>query len=354
MALAVLAIVAVLGLAGVVLLRGNRARTGSLLVAAIAVGLIGADLVADLFTPKAMGAGIVKVSNPKEWLVPDAVLGYRPKANTKVDVRETFDGKPVFHHTYTILADQTRATPAAPTGADTYVFLGDSFMFGDGLGDDETVPSQFARLAGSSVRTVNLSASGYGPNHLVRAVEAGLVDQYKGAKLMAAVTWIIPDHLRRVTGDGSWLGSSPRYVLENGVPRFTGTFDEYRWSHPLEGARYLLGEWFAFINAIGQQQRQQAQADLFVALVVRLQTLVRERYGIPLLVIYSWPDQSSDDPLLVSIPGKLKAAGVKLMRVNDVTGGHDVSKLLIPHNGHPTAFQDRLIAAEVKRLLVGP
>ena len=58
MALAALAIVALLGLAGVVLLRGNRARTSSLLVAALAVGLIGADLVADLFAPKAMGAEI--------------------------------------------------------------------------------------------------------------------------------------------------------------------------------------------------------------------------------------------------------------------------------------------------------
>lgn len=354
MALAVLAIVALLGLGGVVLLRGNRARTGSLLIAALAIGAIGADLVADIFTPKAMGAGIVRVANPKDWLVPDAVLGYRPKANTKVDVRETFDGKPVFHHTYTILADQTRATLAAPQGADTYLFLGDSFMFGEGLADDETVPAQFARLAGASVRTVNFSASGYAPNHLVRAVEAGLLDQYKSAKLLAAVTWVIPDHLARVTGDGGWLGSSPRYALENGVPRFTGTFDEYRWRHPLEGLRYLLSEHLGFVKAIGQRQHQQEQADLFVALVVRLQALLRERFGIPLLVVYSWPDQASDDPLLTAIPGKLRAAGVKLMRVNDVTGGHDVSKLLIPHDGHPTAFQDGLIAAELKRLLIGP
>ena len=32
----------------------------------------------------------------------------------------------------------------------------------------------------------------------------------------AVVTWIIPAQLARVTGDGSWLGSSPRYVLEDG------------------------------------------------------------------------------------------------------------------------------------------
>ena len=91
----------------------------------------------------------------------------------------------------------------------------------------------------------------------MRAVEAGLLDSYKSPNLMAMVTWVIPDHLARVTGDGGWLGSSPRYVLENGVLRFTGTFDDYRWHHPIEGLRYLLGRQFAFVNAIGQQQRQQ-------------------------------------------------------------------------------------------------
>jgi hypothetical protein len=335
-------------------LRGNRARTAALMVSAIAVGLIGADLVADLFSPGAKGAGVVKTEVPKRWLVSDDVLGYRPRANTKVEARETFDGQPVFQHTYTITAEQTRATVEAPAGADSYIFLGDSFMFGQGLADGETVPSQFAKLAGSRVRTVNFSAPGYGPNHFVRAVEAGLLDKYKVSGLMAVVTWIIPEHLARVTGDGGWLGSSPRYVLENGVPHFTGSFNEHRLYDPIAGARYYLGDWFGFVKAIGERQRQQEQADLFVALVVRLQALVRERLGVPLLVVYSWPDQATADPLIVALPGKLRAAGVQLMRVNDVTGGHDVAKLLIPHDGHPSSFQDGLIAAELKRLLVGP
>jgi hypothetical protein len=168
------------------------------------------------------------------------------------------------------------------------------------------------------------------------------------------VTWIIPDHLARVTGDGSWLGSSPRYVLENGVPRFTGTFNQHRLYDPLAGLRYYLGDWFGFVKAIGERQRQQEQADLFAALVVRLQVLVRERFGVPLIVVYSWPDQGSDDSLIVGLPARLRAQNVQLLRVNDFTSGHDISKLLIPHDGHPTAFQDSLIAGGLKRRLIGP
>ena len=71
------------------------------------------------------------------------MLGYEPLELT---------GKTVFDVTYTILPDRTRATPPAPVGADTYIFLGDSFMFGEGLADDDTLPSQFAREAGCAHR----------------------------------------------------------------------------------------------------------------------------------------------------------------------------------------------------------
>ena len=52
-------------------------------------------------------------------------------------------------------------------------------------------------------------------------MEAGTLVEWlvkPGDKVKAVVTWIIPDHLSRVTGDGGWLGASPRYVLEDGKP----------------------------------------------------------------------------------------------------------------------------------------
>ncbi len=111
----------------------------------------------------------------------------------------------------------------------------------------------------------------------------------------AVVTWIIPAQLARVTGDGSWLGSSPRYVLESGVLRHTGSFNEYRLFNPIAGARYLLGEQFAFVDAIGRKQRQDEQMELFVAIMARLQQYAREKFDAPLIVIYSWPDEQAKE-----------------------------------------------------------
>ena len=98
--------------------------------------------------------------------------------------------------------------------------------------DDETLPAQFATANDNKVRALNLSVPGNAPNHLVRAFEAGLLDRYAGQPVKAVVTWIIPAQLARITGDGSWLGSSPRYVLETACSRHTGSFNEYRLPIP--------------------------------------------------------------------------------------------------------------------------
>ena len=86
-------------------------------------------------------------------------------------------------------------------------------MFGQGLADDQNLSAQYARANDFKVRTVNFSAPGYGPNQFVRALEAGLLDHLAGGGVKAVVTWIIPDHLARVSGDSGWLGAAPRYVL---------------------------------------------------------------------------------------------------------------------------------------------
>jgi hypothetical protein len=349
-----------LGLAGVVLLRGNRWRTGALLAAALAVSLALLDGIAGILSPAPMGRGLVQTTDPRWWPPPDPILGFRPLPNTEVVATATFGPELIYRHTYHFDGSAARVTPAGPAGGDTYLFLGDSFVFGQGLVDDQSLAAQFARVNDYEVRTVNLGVPGYGPNHLVRAFEAGLLDRYADQSVKAVVSWIIPAHLARVTGDGSWLGTSPRYALENGVLRHTGTFNEYRWRHPLTGLKYLLGEQFLFVDAIGMRQRQEEQADLFVALMVRLQEQAREKFGAPLIIIYSWPDETSKDnygaasPFLVTVLNRLREAGIPLLSVDRLTHRIDVSLLLIPHDGHPTAYSYELIASELKRRLSAP
>ena len=55
---------ALLGLAGVVLLRGDRWRTGALFAAALAVSLALLDAIAGTLSPTPIGQGLVKTTDP--------------------------------------------------------------------------------------------------------------------------------------------------------------------------------------------------------------------------------------------------------------------------------------------------
>jgi hypothetical protein len=356
-------VAALLGLTGVVLFRGNRWRNGALLLGAVALGLALLDGFAGLLTPAPMGQGLVRTTDPRWWPPPDPIMGFRPLPNSEVVATASWDGETIYRRTYHFDGEAARVTPAAPANADTYLFLGDSFTFGQGLLDEEAVAAQFAKANDYKVRAVNLGVPGYGPNHLLRLFDSGLLERYAKQPVKAVVTWIIPAQLARVTGDGSWLGSSPRYVLENGVLRHTGSFNEYRLFNPIAGARYLLGEQFAFIDAIGRKQRQDEQIELFVAIMTRLQQYAREKFNAPLIVIYSWPDEHAKEgawggsvvtqPELVSVLSRLRRAGMQLIAVDRLTWMYDVSKILIPHDGHPNAFSNELIAGELKKRLTG-
>jgi hypothetical protein len=222
------------------------------------------------------------------------------------------------------------------------------------------LPWLFAEMGDGKVRTLNLSAPGNAPNHLVRAFEAGLLDRYAGQSVKAVVVWIIPAQLARTTGDGSWLGSSPRYDLVEGKLVHTGSFTEYRFSHPITGLKHYLGELFPFIASIGEKQRQDEQLKLFVAMMARLQLYAREKFNAPLVVIYSWPDErvrglhghsEIDQSMLVDVIVQLRKLGIELVRVDDLTSGQPIDKILIPHDGHPTRATNELIAAELKKRL---
>ena len=81
---------------------------------------------------------------------------------------------------------------------------------------------------------------GLGRHPQVRAIEAGLFDKDVVGKVAAVIIWVTPPHLERVTGDASWLDNAPRYDYgADGKLHHTGTFKEYRWTHPLDGLAYL-------------------------------------------------------------------------------------------------------------------
>jgi hypothetical protein len=81
------ALAALLGIAGVVLFRGNRWRTSALAVAAVALSMAVLDAFAGLLSPTAINYGLVRTTVPQWWPPPDPILGFRPNPTAKLSPR---------------------------------------------------------------------------------------------------------------------------------------------------------------------------------------------------------------------------------------------------------------------------
>lgn len=341
-----------LALAGVVVFGRTSWRTGALLVSALLLGLSAVESIAGLIVPSAINRTVVKKYQPHRWTIDDPAVGYRPRPGENVRVEARYGDELVFRRTYTIERSGARATAGSRADGPTYLFIGDSFIFGEGLPDAETLPSKFAGLLPQGGHVVNLGVLGYGPNHLVRALETGLYDPHVVGKVAAVFTWLALVQLPRVTGDGSWLGSSPRYVLDgSGVPRHTGSFTGYRLRNPMAGLSYLGRSSFAALARAAEPALERERADLFAALIGRLRDLVRSRYGAPLVLLYDWPDREVEgdtDQQYLPIFRAIQAFDIPLVSVRKVMGPVERwPEFVIPHDGHPNSRLTADLAAEL-------
>jgi len=190
----------------------------------------------------------------------------------------------------------------------------------------------------------------------VRSAETGIYDRYVVGKVAAVITWTIPAQLQRVTGDGSWLWQSPRYVLQaGGGVRYTGSFLKHRLLDPIDGAAYLARSQFASIARADAPARESEQSELFVALVKRLKELVRQRYGAPLVVVDQFPEVVTPDQYdLQYLPTfeSMRDLGMPIVSVRQLMGPSvNWPPYFYSFDGHPRAALDGMIARALKHKL---
>jgi len=346
---AALAIMALVCLVSIVRLRRPVWRNTALVAGSMLLGLAGIEFALGILEPRGEEVGAVRVQDPKWWYPWDPVVQFRPTPNIVVKARATYRDQLLYDVRYRILPSGDRAVPGSVDSGPTYMFMGDSYTFSQGVEDDETLPSQFAQQLKPPAHVVNLGVPGWGATHMVRAVEAGLFDKYVVGKVAAVIIWVTPPHLERVTGDSSWLDNAPRYDYgPDGKLHHTGTFKEYRWTHPLDGLAYLARAHLQIVRRFTNASQERLQARLYVDLIKRLQELVQERFGAPLILLSNGPESSPpDQPDLNFLPAfdGLRAIGAPVISVRKMIGPPaDWDRYFIPHDGHPTALLNRMVA----------
>jgi hypothetical protein len=335
-------------LVGVVRFRATFLRNAALALASLLLAMAVVELGFWILAPVSPNAGASKRETPRDWYPQDPDFGFKARPNTTVTATSSYYGQPLYKATYHIDAQGVRVTPGSVDRGPTWLFIGDSYMFSEGVEDNQTVPSMFAHRLKPPAHVVNLGVPGYGATNIVRAMELGAYDKYVMGKVVAVVAWATPPLLWRVTGDGSWLSTSPRYDFgDDGKLYWSGSFGGYRWTHPWEGVSYYARSNISWVGRAMEAHMEREQTRLYVALMGRLAELVKQRYGAPLVLLSNGPEKEpADQPDLQYLPAfdGLRALGIPVVsvrkRLGPVAGWQ---QYFIPHDGHPTARLNTLV-----------
>lgn len=275
--------------------------------------------------------------------VVDSPLGYENGRNglDRQFYRNVPSGRYLFDAAYSFNHFGGRKTRGNPDAEEVYIFLGCSFTFGFGLNEDQTLPYFFSREMGFRANVINVAVSGYGPNHALRELELN----YR-----LGLAGINPSHVR-----GVYFGfiddHANRVVLpktQNSVPYYKLDGDKLVY---LEKGGYFSRRFFIMMGKSriypvlldrflrsGEKDTQSYRWRLTWATLREMDRIVRERYHVPLTVVY-W----DDDP---NVTEELRNSGLQVLFARDALGAkwRDQAIRYLLHDTHPGPAFNRELA----------
>lgn len=287
-------------------------------------------------------------------------LGWRPARPGPIHEKKiAANGDVVYDVVNTIDEHLTRKVDSASDGP-TVAFFGDSITFGAGLNDNETLPQAFADLTDRRFRVLNLAVTAYGPQQFLRALEIGEHDALLKKDPRLFIMLSAPWHAGRSACKERNQWYAPRYVMQDGALVYRGACSEAA-SGLFGAARALLRstEMFHYFFESREPPIDEADVDLYVAVLGRAGEVARQKYGVPTLIMYL-PDNVSTDRYRLGpaygneqIMQKLRAAGLHVAEARLVDpAAYPGRPLFIPGDGHPTGLMDRIWAEQIRDIVM--
>ena len=326
-------------LVGIVVIVRGRLRDVTIVVASLLLPLIVVEGYL-LFQAETWARQTQKIP-----FTPDPVLGWSPIApgvfrSKKIDSKS---GKVIFDVNQTIDEHLQRKTVSNEYGP-TIAFFGDSFTFGEGLQDSETLPQTFSNVESRDLRILNFGITGYGPQQFLRAMETDIFrERLNNSQLFVFLS--APWHAERTSCLNPSMLRSPKYVIEDGKVVYKGACADglIRIFREMSGNsaayRALFSPTFSTLH--------RADIELYVAVVVRAVELAREKYGVPTLIMYLpfVPEYLSHTGYTdADIMEKFRAAGAFVLDATINSADYPRTEFFIPGDGHPTGAANRLWA----------
>jgi hypothetical protein len=286
-------------------------------------------------------------------------LGSRPKPSVVEHATATYADELIYDVEYTIGEDGLRlAPPAADPAADCVLFFGGSFMYGEGLDDEEALPYQVGVQSGGRARVFNFGFHGHGASQMLSALEHGYVDDAIDCLPTHAVYLAIDSHVERLL-PGGWRSFAPRYVRDGaGGVVFRGLLRDaapVNWFTTTIEPRLRKSK---LVSRILDYSRPPGEEtfDLYIDLVAQAAETQRDRYpGIEVHMLV-WDDWDEGEPgigELTELTGDLDGihrASAILPGFTDSTQQYRIHS----RDWHPNALANRLLAGYVVENILAP
>jgi hypothetical protein len=169
---------------------------------------------------------------------PDSLLGWR-LAPGMTRATQRLNEALVYDVTYTVDSSSRRVMPPDTSGPEGCVlFFADSYVFGRGLNDRETLPYLVALRTTGRFRVFNLSVPGYGAEQMLAAIEHGRLSQVPCRPTHVIYSAIV-NHALRASGRMAFSRRGPHYEIgPAGIPEYHGTpWPDQRIQQQLEKSR---------------------------------------------------------------------------------------------------------------------
>lgn len=321
-----------------------RLRDGLVVAGSLVLGLAALEMLAIASEKKSLPV------QGKGFSTSDKDLGWAPARPGAYPARKTdpTNGAVVFDVVYTIDDQRLRKTLSSDTGQ-TIAFFGDSFTFGEGVRDDETMPQAFADLTERKAHVLNMGFPGYGPQQFLRAIETGLYDEALGEKPRLFVFLTAPWHAERTACRPAYTLRAPRYERVDERIVYAGACSA--------GARRALREWVentALYRVAVEPYRKRVDhddIDLYIRILLAAVDLVKKKYGAATLVPY----MPAGDSYLrgtgftdAEIVGRLRDGGARVVDASLARQAAEGLVIGIPGDGHPTALAHRARAQAIE------
>ena len=288
-------------------------------------------------------------STPAYWQL--GPFGSQPKPGVFESRKLASDGSAVYTATYTIGPDGFRETPQYGWTAQNVLgsvrprinFLGDSFTFGEGVNDKQTMEYFFGGLSekqGRAVWVKNYGVHGWGMHQALAILQSDLDTK---ANLQFALT--SPWHASRSACADFYSLGSPKYVLQDdGLVKRNGYCRSFGWlehsSKPIRGLITSSRIFNLIIDSLFVISDQDQQIQLYLGILKTMQEDLA-RKGQKFILGFVKADQSwfvgtySNDKLLAAI----KAMGIDVVDMTLADTNEALEKKYYIHelDKHPSA-----------------